>query len=129
SVEWQRARGLGVSITLAEVQRVAKEHHNLSSRILENPTVEQLKNELAAGRPVIVPASGRTLGNPYFTPPGPIYHMLVLIGYDETSFITNDPGTKRGAAYRYRPTVLMKSIHDFVPGDIGLGPKRVMVLD
>lgn len=128
-VDWQSAHGLGVSINLAEVGQVARERYNLSSRILKNPTVQQLKDELAAGRPVIVPAAGRTLGNPYFTAPGPLYHMLVLIGYSGTDFITNDPGTKRGANYRYNQTVLLNSIHDFVRGDILRGPLRAIVIE
>lgn len=61
------------------------------------------------------------LGNPYFTPPGPIYHMLVIKGYNLTEFITNDPGTRRGADYVYSYQTLMKAIHDWNNGNVESG--------
>lgn len=78
---------------------------------------EEIKKELSRGNPVIVPAAGRDLKNPFFTSPGPIYHNLVLIGYDGDKIITNDPGTKRGAGYEYNLNVLYNAIHDF-PGNL-----------
>ncbi|MCH7759118.1 C39 family peptidase, partial [Patescibacteria group bacterium] len=52
---------------------------------------EDIKQELAKGNLIIVPADGTKLGNPYFVPPGPIEHMLVVLGYDDATqeFITN----------------------------------------
>lgn len=90
-----------------------------------------IKRELARGKPVIVPAAGRELGNPYYTPPGPIYHMMVLIGYSGDEIITNDPGTRRGEGYRYNIHVLYNAIHDF-PGDknkIDEGRKAMIVIE
>ena len=89
-----------------------------------------IKEELAKGSPVIVPAAGRELGNPNFTPPGPVYHNLVLVGYSGNQIITNDPGTRKGEGYRYNIDVLFKAIHDF-PGDldkIDQGRKAMIVL-
>jgi len=74
---------------------------------------EDLKKYLSLGNPIIIPAAGRLLGNPYFTPPGPLYHNLVLVGYNGDRIITNDPGTKRGEGYSYDADVLYKAIHDF----------------
>ena len=56
---------------------------------------EDIKNELSQGNLVIVPANGQKLKNPYYTPPGPLHHMLVIRGYDNKTgeFFTNDPGT------------------------------------
>lgn len=75
--------------------------------------------ELAQGNAVIVPANGKLLKNPYFTPPGPDKHMLVLKGYDKESheFITNDPGTKMGKSYRYNEDILFNAISDYPTGD------------
>lgn len=92
---------------------------------------EELKKELAKGNPVIIPAAGRELGNPYYTQPGPLYHMLVLVGYSGDQIITNDPGTRRGEGYRYNIDVLYNAIHDF-PGDkdkIKEGRKDMIVID
>ena len=39
--------------------------------------------------------------------------MLVLIGYDENNFITNDPGTRRGEKYKYPQERVVNAIHDW----------------
>ena len=63
--------------------------------------------------------NGQKLGNPFFTAPGPERHMLVVIGYDpeKLEFITNDPGTRQGEAYRYPVNVLWLAIRDYPTGD------------
>ena len=90
-----------------------------------------LKKYLAYGFPIIIPAAGRELGNPYFTAPGPLYHNLVLIGYIGDTIITNDPGTKRGESYKYDIDVIYNAIHDFPgkPEDIGQGRKAMIVVE
>lgn len=84
--------------------------------------MEDIKKELAKGNPVIVPTAGRLLSNPYFTPPGPLYHMLLIKGYSTTSttteFITHDPGTIRGANFVYSYQTLETSIHDLESKDL-----------
>ena len=101
--------------TAAETATIIKEHFNFSAaELITDPTADQIKAAVAAGQPVIVPVAGRQLGNPYFTPPGPLYHMLVIKGYTKNGkFITNDPGTRRGADFLYDQTVLMNAIHDW----------------
>ncbi len=100
-------------------------------QILTNPTVEDIQRELVQGHPVIVPAAGRLLGNPYFTPPGPLYHMLVIRGYTEDGqFIVNDPGTYRGEAFLYDFDTIMNAMHDWNDGDeITEGRKVALVLN
>ena len=60
----------------------------------------------------MVPTSGRDLQNIYYTPPGPRNHIILIIGYDpiRNEFITNDSGTKNGAAYRYNEDLLFDAI-------------------
>jgi len=92
---------------------------------------DDLKKYLSKGNPIIIPAAGRLLKNPYFTPPGPLYHNLVLIGYDGNNIITNDSGTKRGQNYKYDINILYRAIHDF-PGkkeDIEKGRKAMIILE
>src|SRR3989338_7146148 len=104
--------------------------------VLDNPSVETLKRHLAEGHPVIVPAAGRILANPFFSGIGPIYHMLVLKGYTKNGFIVNDPGTRRGADWVYEYEHLMSSIHDWVvpegiedhPADIPVSARKAMVI-
>jgi len=92
---------------------------------------DYLKKYLAQGYPIIIPAAGRELGNPNFTAPGPLYHNLVLIGYDGDTIITNDPGTKRGERYEYDVDVIYNAIHDFPgkPENINQGRKAMIVVD
>lgn len=86
--------------------------------IKENIGAEDIKSELVKGNLVIVPINGRKVGNPYYTPPGPLEHMLVIIGYDWNTkeFITNDVGTRHGEKYRYKEDILEASIRDYPTG-------------
>ncbi len=97
--------------------------------VIADPTLMQIKKELAAGNPVIIPAAGRSLGNPNFKRPGPLYHMLVIKGYTKDGWlITNDAGTRRGAGYRYKSSVLMNAIHDWNGGRVKSGRKVMIVV-
>ncbi len=91
---------------------------------------QELVVELKQGKIIIVPAAGRMLKNPYFTPPGPFYHMLVVRGHDPITneFIVNDPGTKRGNGLRYHATVLFNAMHDLNNGDVMNGKKMMIVV-
>ena len=114
-VKWQTERGYTVDVTAAETVKILRDHFQLPARLLTSPTAAVIRSELDAGRLVIVPAAGRRLGNPYYRRPGPLYHMLVIRGYDPRrgECITNDPGTKRGDGYRYREDVLLAANHDW----------------
>lgn len=82
-------------------------------------TIGGIKNELYNGNIVIVPANGRALNNPNFTPPGPDRHMLLIRGYDPETreFLTNDNGTRRGENYRYSEKILFGAIRDYPTGN------------
>lgn len=95
--------------------------------------IDYLKSELAKGNIFIIPAAGQELRNPYFRGEGPLYHALVITGYDDSAqeFITNDPGTRRGEKYRYSYEILWSAIHDF-PGkktEILTGDKKVILVE
>lgn len=91
-------------------------------------SIDDIKREVAQGRPVIVPSAGRMLGNPNFKAPGPIYHMLVVRGWTKDMIITNDPGTRKGEGYQYKPEVLYNAIHDWNGGDVDNGRKAMIVV-
>ena len=129
-IAWQTNNGYAVDVTVAQLAEIAWRYYRLDSgRVIKNPTTLQLKREIAEGRPVIVPAAGRLLPNPYFRSPGPLYHMVVIKGYDNDQFITNDPGTKRGKGFRYKYQDLLSALHDWKRGDILNGEKAVLVFD
>lgn len=141
-VAWETENGYDEDITaaqMAEVARVAPDLNRglpLRARVRTDVTEETIREELAAGNPVIVPAAGRDLGNPYFSGEGPWYHALVIIGYERgwtgrRWFIVNDPGTKRGKRYEYDVDTLLNAIHDWtgVKEEIRAGKKAMVILE
>ena len=123
--------GYGESMTIAELATFVQQWYGFRSRIIEDVTVESIKEELRAGHPVIVPAAGKELQNPYFSGGGPWYHMLVITGFDEDEFITNDPGTVLGHGFRYQQDHLLSAIHDWTGQEqtISEGKKVMLILE
>lgn len=115
--------------TAEETAVILREHYGIAQvSVVYDPTIAQIRETVAQGKAVVLPAAGRQLGNPYFTQPGPLYHMLVVKGYTKDGrFITNDPGTRRGADYLYDANILWNAIHDWNGGDVTNG-KKVMIV-
>ncbi|HTW96671.1 MAG TPA: C39 family peptidase [Candidatus Methylomirabilis sp.] len=110
--------GSNVNSDTTQSKYLINTYTDYNAVIVDNPTLAQIKSELAAGRPVITPHRGSDLHNPNipFLRTGSFYHMMVVIGYDEAArqFITNDPGdTSTGQNHRYDYDVFMNSIHDY----------------
>jgi hypothetical protein len=129
-VRWEERNNFGVDVTIGELALIAEQYYGYTPVIEEAVTVQRIKEIIAAGHPIIIPAAGRDLGNPYFSGEGPWYHMLVIRGYDRNEFIVNDPGTRRGEAYEYPYDVLINAIHDWtgVKENIRSGKKRMLIL-
>ena len=129
-VAWEHEHGYGEDVTAGQILEIAKEYYGLNGRLIDNVSAATLKAELIAGNPVIIPAAGRMLGNPYYSGLGPPYHMIVVTGFGVRNFITQDVGTRRGERYPYNEDVLIDAIHDWT-GDketIETGAKRMVVL-
>lgn len=149
------ARGVGITANIADAEmHIIKKYEELVLGRYEDTSIEEtamilknlfgikniatkevfstadIKKELDLGNIVIAPAAGRLLRNPYFTPPGPIYHMLVIRGYDgaKNVFITNDPGTKRGGGHPYSQSTLFSALHDWNSGNVLSGKKMIAVV-
>jgi len=119
--EFQRSRygEFRDSSAFDTVERIVKEYYEYDDVVLRYDIgADEIKEMLRMGNPVIVPVNGQLLGNPHFTLPGPIQHMLVIRGYDleKNEFITNDPGTLFGEGFRYSEAVLMNALQDYVTG-------------
>jgi len=99
------------------------------ARVVENPSLEQMKKELDEKRLIILPTDGKQLKNPNFLNGGPDYHVLVLSGYNEKKkvFVSQDPGTKKGHNYEYSYDTIMSAMHDFLPSDQTKNSKQVAV--
>jgi hypothetical protein len=116
----------------SETVKLAKDFYGIKNlKVIYDFNAEDIKKYLAEKKPIIVPAAGRKLGNPNFTPPGPLYHNLVLVGYDGETIITNDPGTRKGKSYTYGIAALYGAIHDFPgrPEDIEKGRKAMIIME
>ncbi|PIR95877.1 hypothetical protein COT93_00020 [Candidatus Falkowbacteria bacterium CG10_big_fil_rev_8_21_14_0_10_37_18] len=107
-------------ITAADaVNWIYKDYFNYQKVSLkQGVSREDIIAELKKANIVVAPMNGQVLGNPYFTPPGPEHHVLVIRGYDSVKdeFITNDPGTKHGELYRYDSTLLFNAIRNYPTG-------------
>ncbi|MDD4901744.1 MAG: C39 family peptidase [Patescibacteria group bacterium] len=110
--------GSNVNSDMAQSKYLINTYTVYNAKIVENPTIAQIKSEIDAGRPVITPHYGFALHNPNipFLRTGTSYHMTVITGYDDAKqqFITNDPGdTVDGQSYRYGYDLFMGTIHDY----------------
>lgn len=132
-VEWEETQGWGGSIEIEKVKEVAStqvlKFASERLRIIEDPTVDDIKQSIAAGNPVLAVADGKVLPNKFFQNGGPVYHALIIRGYTDTHFITNDPGTQFGENYTYTYDELMNAIHDWNGGDVPNGKKAVLVVN
>lgn len=86
--------------------------------LISDASLARIIEELDKGNIILAPMNGQILHNPYFVPPGPPNHMLVIRGYDPEKkiFITNDPGTRRGELYSYDAQVLYEAIRAYPTG-------------
>lgn len=127
----EKTLGSYLDTTAEQTATIIREHFDYDQvTVHDNPTVEDIKGALSAGKVVLMPAAGQQLGNPYFQSPGPPYHMLVIKGYTANGqFITNDPGTRRGADFLYDEPVLMNAMHDWrTDGHVEQGRKVIIIV-
>lgn len=114
--------------TAEETARLIRDYYGRQAEISTEVTVSRIKKEIVAGRLIILPAYGKGL-NPFFKNGGPEYHMLVVKGYTRTRFITNDPGTRRGADFPYAFDKLLSAVHDWDPTtETASGPKVMIIV-
>lgn len=123
-------------VTLTQMATISAKLLGYKTKIVEDPTIEDIKAYLAKDIPVIIPANGKILytENKHFKSGGPWYHNLVILGYDDnkSQFTVHDVGTQFGAYFKYSYTTLMDSIHDFpdtgIKEEINDGQKQVLIL-
>lgn len=132
-VDWENINfGFFEDTTAEETVQFIKAIYGLNVVVKYDITLDDIKQVLANGQPIIVPAAGKLLPNPYFSNGGPSYHMLVVKGYTkDDKFITNDPGTNTlGENFTYKFDDLYNAIHDWVPGgDVLTGRKAMIVVE
>ena len=135
-IDFENKKGFTSDLYISQMVTVAQDYLGYKTKIIENPTIEDINQYLTQNIPVIVTANGKILyqENKHFNSGGPYYHSLVILGYNDTKkqFTVHDVGTQFGAYFKYSYSLLMESIHDFPASgkkeDINNGQKRVLVL-
>lgn len=112
--EWQDKNfGYHLDSTSEETAKMITEVYNLNTKVIAGIDETIIKQALSENNLVLISTDGRLLGNPNYKQPGPPHHMLVIRGYNEKSFVTNDSGTKRGLNYIYSYTKLYNASGDW----------------
>lgn len=117
--KWEAVRyGTYRDTSAADTSNTLLEYYGIPSELFFTLDVVAAKQILANGAVLLIPSDGSILDNPYYSSP-PVHHMLVVVGYDDGSgeFITNDPGTKRGKAFRYPYNTILNAAKDYPTGD------------
>jgi len=135
-VNYEKQQDFTKDVNLQQMAQIAKDYLNYQTEIINNPTIDQIKNYILQDIPIIIPANGKTLfkENKHFNDGGPYYHNLVILGYNDNSqqFTVHDVGTRHGAYFKYSYSLLTESIHDFPASgkkeDINLGDKKVLII-
>jgi hypothetical protein len=94
-----------------------------SSQLSATVTQAVIEQELQEGNLIILPINGQILDSPYYADPAPEEHMILLVGYDEGSFIVNDPGTVRGNKVSYEKNAVIGASMDLN------GEKRMLIFE
>ena len=98
------------------------------SFIVENPSIEDIKQNLSQNSVVLVPLDGKWL-NPNFRNGWPRYHFIVLKWYTDTHFISHEVGSKYWENYYYEQHDIMERVHDFHQTDMKLWAKKIIVVE
>jgi hypothetical protein len=106
-------------LTDAQLGELAQKRLGWSYRIYP-ATPENIKRQLALGRPVIAGVRTHGLGNPNYPgygdhheqPGWSVSHYLVVAGYDANTVILNDPGITHGHGYHITFDQLFYAIKD-----------------
>jgi hypothetical protein len=101
-----------------QMLEIIEKYTDFKGRIVTNPSLDDIKKEIAAGRPVISLHRGFDLKNSNieFSPTLSSYHTALVVGYDDDRqiFIVHDPGDEYdGEDHHYSYTLFMNSLHDY----------------
>lgn len=94
-----------------ETLQIIKQHGSFSGSIERNPSIDSIKQELAASQPVIALVDMYDLYKEARQKDG--YHVVVIAGYDDTKqeFLVKDPAREQQTWYSY--DILMGALHDY----------------
>ncbi len=113
-ISWQNANmGGHLDLYADELKEFVLPYYDIDENelsIVYDAEIEDIKEIISNGHPVIVPVTSQYLNNPYYPHPG--YHMLIVTGYTADRVITNDNGTRRGEDFSYSNEDFEKAMKD-----------------
>lgn len=113
-VDYQKKNyGGEYDIYAEEMGRLASDFYGYNQYKVLDGSVENLKSELLAGNPVIVPTTAAYLKTEKSDYPEMGYHVVVVVGYNQRGFVTHDPGTYSGEDFTYSYDILSRSMTDY----------------
>ena len=128
-VDWEvETFGAYEHTTVAQTAEMIEMQYGLKTVLHENPGFEDFQEILASGHLIIAPFAGKVLGNPNYRNGGPVYHMMVVKGYNakKMQLVTHDVGTRNGANYIYEWSTVKYALHDWHETDILQGAARII---
>jgi hypothetical protein len=108
--------------------KMAESALGLKIRQIQNYTEADLKTELINEHPILLPINAKLLGSPQYLNDGPTYHMIVVRGFKDSTFIVNDPGTNNGNGNEYSFSILQKASADWDNTTKTMDPNRKFAL-
>ncbi|MFA4931102.1 MAG: C39 family peptidase [Patescibacteria group bacterium] len=100
-------------IYAAGITQLARDYYGeYEPRVLVG-NVENMKAEILAGNPIIVPTTAAALKMEKSDYPEMGYHVVLVVGYNERGFVTHDVGTYSGANFTYSYATLLRSMADY----------------
>ncbi len=135
-VSWQVQRwGSEDDLTDTRLGELAKQYYGYGYRIVPNDP-QAVREQIAAGRPLIAGVRTHGLGNPNY--PGysnhyeqqgwSVPHFVLVIGYDSDGVWLNDPGITKGRGYHITWAQLTHAIDDLNQNHPALSQGQVLLV-
>lgn len=128
-IDAETVAGLGENLMVSEFGIFAEFYSSMKFTVVESPTIDQIKTYISSGTPILVPVATEKMNNEFYLNDAAPYHYVIIRGYDDENFITNDPGTRRGENYSYAQSIIMEAMGDWNGGDLMNGAKRILILE
>lgn len=121
-----------IDTNIEETAKILEEYYDYDNyKIIQNPTIEDLKYELSEWNPIVAPFAWKKLWNIFYQNGWPRYHMLVIVWYKDWFFITNDVWTSRWENFEYTYETIMNALQDLTHEwefDVSIWKSKVLVL-
>lgn len=122
---WQvKNYGKEPDLSIEKLGLFMQQYYGYKYQTFKNITKDDIKREISAGHPIMVPVMTHGLKNPNYGPVS-VYHILVLKGYNAQNVIANDAGI-RGESIQYSWDVVFSAIDAQTP-KMGQGREMVVV--